>query len=305
MNLNGAPLSQDSFRLPVDARIRSRNYGGVFVDSELGTLNQMTIHPKISVFALEICLFLLGPAGRAIAQSCGSQQPPCTVVAGVVSYESESDSGNVCGNATSPVPAKYSCSGKWEDSGNAASGTGSVRGTARYGFLKAKAHAAVRMAASEEFAETITRTASGFGDLLSFPTLPNGTFATLSATITVSGTSSVSNSVSALNAYGELGLGCSATNFLECTSSCTTGVVANGGCTISQQVQGGSGSVVINAALGCSATSVMEVDTSGSATASCDYDSGKNGAWISSLTLTDANGKSYEIVAASGHKYPE
>jgi hypothetical protein len=184
--------------------------------------------------------------------------------------------------------AKASCSGKWSGGSYGASGSYSVSATAKYGELTGRAVSKVKATEATGQSTYSDTQPTQFVDMLSFPTLPDGTLATLSATVQLTGVSSVSNasSSSQVQAY----------EFLGSSSSCS--IEAVGTCTTSIPWEGGGGSAEFHLSLLVNA--FAELDATGSASASGDYQ-----AKITALTMTDANGITYEIVAASGHKYPK
>src|SRR5580658_4454597 len=103
----------------------------------------------------------------------------------------EGDQGDVC--AVSGV-AKESCSGPWNFDGRDESGSVSISGTAKYGPLTGKAKS--KISVTDAYMPPVTTYSSSYNtfiDVLSFPTLPNGTQATLSFTVQLSGVGSVSN----------------------------------------------------------------------------------------------------------------
>jgi len=178
-----------------------------------------------------------------------------------------------------------------------------VVGTAEYGVLTAKAQAKARVTKITTETQNGVGTSASlyapgaslpagvfFNDVLTFPTLPSGTSALLSATMTLSGTESCSELVDQCEVLADL-------VFVDISSACS--LTAAGTCVTTLTVTGGQ-SASLGSDLDVFATTGVQGGSVGIGTVSADFK-----AKITALTLTDANGTKYEIVAASGHKYPK
>jgi hypothetical protein len=232
--------------------------------------------------------------GSLLTLFCASGAFAQTQVNGFVEWLNGSDGAQVC---TAAQLVKASCSGTWNITG--ANGSGAIFGVAKYGLLRAKTQSSTTVTVVSLQTDNIYTTSpmdAQFNDVLSFPTLPNGTSAVLSVTLKLTGNTSVSNASS--GALGE------ATVYLgNNTSICQ--VADSGTCTTTLPWVGGWGSVGLQATLDVRALAQVTCCDLGSGSASSDYYSPGFGAKITKLTLKDANGTKYGIVAASGHKYPQ
>jgi hypothetical protein len=244
---------------------------------------RMKIRSKMTVVFLGSWLILL--SASVFAQSTQA-------VAGGDYSDSEGVLGVVC--QFSGV-TEAGCSAPWNFNGSEESGSVVISGTAKYGQLTGKVKSKIKI--TEAYMPPVT-TISGvnndFFDVLSFPTLPNGTEATLSVTAQLTGISSVSNVSSSAPVWVYAYIGPDGYAYSECTLSAggTT-------CTTTWPWGGGQGSLGFGLIIRVSAFATPLAAT-GTASASGDYDTK-----ITALTMMDADGNSYEIVAASGHKYPK
>jgi hypothetical protein len=230
--------------------------------------------------AIGAAWIMLLPANGAFAQS--------TQTSGKVTW-ADSDSGaQVC---DFNQQTKGSCSGAWAISW--AKGTGTISGVARYGVLRGNAVSKTTVTSqSIQDIYTNSEVNSSFSDVLSFPTLPSGMSAVLTATVDLSGGSFVGSPPSKALGEAVVYLG---NNGSQCS------VEGSGTCTASLSWVGGSGSANIQVTMTLLAL----------ADAPCcyayEYQMAEDQyylAKVTALTLTGADGKRYKIVAASGHYYP-
>ena len=197
-------------------------------------------------------------------------------------------------NATAPVTV--SCpTVTWNDgSGNSGSGSGTA--TASYGVLKsfATAQTTATVSSGGSGLSTATTTGTSFTDSLTFPTLSVN--ASLRATLTLSGSASA-GPASSLVANVNLNGGAA-----QCNITAFTG----GSCSTSIPVSPG-GQVSVDGGFNSNASTNIAPNSTGSDSATLNYDSKKSPGAQYAFVIVDASGKAIsgvKIVAASGTKYP-
>jgi hypothetical protein len=237
----------------------------------------MNAYMKIAVGALTLWIMLFSTMS-AYAQS--------TQVQGLTTWASQDSGATVCSFSQ---PGIGSCSGSWNIGW--AWGTGKISGSADYGILKGNGVSTVAASQGTEAVDTNSVVTSSFNDLLSFPNLPKGTSAIISATVDLSGGSFVGSYPSSALGEAIVVLG---NNASQCK------VDGAGSCTASLTVVGGSGPVNFQLTLNLLAF----------ADAPCcyQYETGmaedlSYRAKITSLTITGSNGETYKIATASLHHY--
>jgi hypothetical protein len=198
-------------------------------------------------------------------------------------------------------PSKATCSEKIELAPEE-KGKVSSTATANYGSMSGKADASTTDNENSGLDTTVTAT-SQFTDTLSFPTLPDGTSAVLSATLTLSGSGSASNQNSSWSAGTSIFIAGNDGGGGSCLLSAT------GTCLATMTVSGGSDNANLSGFLQpMVVASLPEPAGIGTGAASANFT-----AKITALTLTLASGETCPwekpedecyIQTASGHKYP-
>jgi hypothetical protein len=237
--------------------------------------------------------------------NAGAQQ---TLASAYISYGYQQGAGGYVCSQGGETTVK--CGGDWSVPGGGGGGSGSVSGTASYGVLTANALATAYVTEiNSQTDDGVNTNASlslygiqpagvSFTDVLTFPNLPNGTSASLAATITLSGTMSCAES--SVN-------GCSVYAGVVLNHNTNCDISAAGNCSAALTVAGG-GQAFLGSSLDLYAAAGISGGDLGNATDSANYT-----AKITALTLTLASGKNCAwekpddecyIQTASGHKYP-
>ena len=196
-------------------------------------------------------------------------------------------------SATAPVTV--SCPTVTWNQGNGNFGSGSGTATASYGVLQSFATAQTTATVSSGGSGVSTATTEGtsFTDSLTFPTLSVN--ASLQATLTLSGSASA-GPASSLVANVNLNGGAA-----QCNIQAFTG----GSCTTSIPVSPG-GQVSVDGGFNSNASTNIAPNSTGSDSATLNYNSKKSFGAQYAFVIVDASGKAIggvKIVAASGTRY--
>lgn len=190
-------------------------------------------------------------------------------------------------NSTTRVTASASCG--WNDGlGDFAAGNGTS--TASYGVLQSFATISQTIASGTAQTDTGTQTGGVFQDSFTFPSLSTNAF--LQATLSVSGSESLSG-----DGYAAV----SADVYLNGSSNCVLQVLT-GSCTTSFPISPGT-QVSVQGSLG---TEPAAGPGPGSGSATLNFDGKKSFGAHYAFAVVDSAGKpmNVKIVAASGTKYP-
>lgn len=230
--------------------------------------------------------FVVSAAGSMMLFSMAIAHAQNTQVQGTVAWADQDSGAQVCSFSQ---PVKGGCSGSWNIGWGW--GDGKTSGVARYGTLKGHNLSQVSASQDTEAVNTNSVLTSSFSDVLSFPDLPNGTTAVLSATTNVVGSSFIGSPPS----YDVVQTTVSLSNN---ASHCEVEGVGN--CTATLTVVGGTGPVSFQLTLNLQAVGV----------APCCFSFQTNmaenlgyQAIIKSLSLTGTDGQQYKIATASHHRY--
>jgi hypothetical protein len=208
------------------------------------------------------------------------------------------NNGILCQQTPGPsatAPVTVSCpTVTWNDgSGNFGSGSGTA--TASYGVLQsfATAETTATVSSGASGVGTATTTGTSFTDSLTFPTLSVN--ASLQATVTLSGSASAGPASSVI-ANVNLNGGAAQCNITASTAgSCTTTIPVSPGDQVS-----------VNGNLNSNASTNIAPSSTGSDSATLNYNSKKSFGAQYAFVIVDASGKAIsgvKIVAASGTRY--
>ena len=245
----------------------------------------MKFEPKMAWMVLGACLILFSCSG-AFAQS--------TSASGIVYADLSGTQTGVCTYAQQAAgPVKAKCGGDWIVLG--AGGGGTFVGSAKYGMLTSKTNLSTTVFSETQLTaggvQTESAVTSAFSDVLSFPNLPDGTSAVLTAIISLSGSGTGLTSVMAQVSLGEQ-LG-------------TCQVQAIGTCTATVSFTAGTGTLALNSQIVANSSASVAAGVIGQSTASNKYVAKITGLMVTLASGAKCRGNECAIVAASGHKYPK